>query len=224
MGRPRTPLLSRERVVDTALAIIDASGLDALSLERLADELGVKAPSLYYHFRDKAEILAEVARHVLLEAPIPRPRDDDPWTEWFVQVSMSARAVILKHRNAAPLLHEFLARDLLVNLYENAAAYLEPGGHPRGAPHPDPRGARDPDDQRRSGRGGQQGTRRLSRDLRRHRSGRAAGAGPRPRRQPVVRGRAVRPVGAQLPRRRRRRSPAPRTGRPSRGRRPRRSR
>ena len=78
MGRPRTPLLSHERVVDTAFAIIDASGLDTLALERLADELGVKAPSLYYHFRDKAEILAEVARQVLLEAPIPPSREDDP--------------------------------------------------------------------------------------------------------------------------------------------------
>ena len=130
MGRPRTPLLSRERVADTALAIIDANGLEGLSLERLAEELGVKAPSLYYHFKDKAEILAEVARRVLVEAPIPRPRDDAPWTEWFAQVSLSARAAILKHRNAAPLLHEFLARDLLVNLYENAAAYLEQVGIP----------------------------------------------------------------------------------------------
>ena len=44
----------------TALEVIDADGLDAMSLERLADELGVKAPSLYHHFHDKAEILAAV--------------------------------------------------------------------------------------------------------------------------------------------------------------------
>lgn len=130
MGRPRTPLLSRKRVAEAALAIVDESGLDALSLERLAEDLGVRAPSLYYHFRDKAEILAEVARRLLMKAPIPERRDDVPWVEWFVQLSLSARAVILEHRNAAPLLHQFLARDLLVGLYDNSARYLEEAGIP----------------------------------------------------------------------------------------------
>jgi AcrR family transcriptional regulator len=130
MGRPSTPLLSRKRVAETALQIIDTHGLDALSLERLADELGVKAPSLYYHFRDKAEILAEVARRLLLEAPIPERRANLPWIEWFVQMGLAARAAILRHRNAAPLLHQFLARDLLVGLYEDAAKFLEASGVP----------------------------------------------------------------------------------------------
>jgi hypothetical protein len=65
-----------------------------------------------------------------MQAPIPERRDDLPWVEWFVQLSLSARAVILEHRNAAPLLHQFLARDLLVGLYDASARYLEEVGIP----------------------------------------------------------------------------------------------
>ncbi|WP_217146263.1 TetR/AcrR family transcriptional regulator, partial [Streptomyces sp. AC627_RSS907] len=49
MARPRKPLLSRERIVTAALALVDAEGLQAVSTRRLAAELGVSGPSLYNH-------------------------------------------------------------------------------------------------------------------------------------------------------------------------------
>ena len=52
MARPSKPLISRDACARAALEIIDAEGLDALSLERLATEIGVRAPSLYHHFAD----------------------------------------------------------------------------------------------------------------------------------------------------------------------------
>jgi len=61
MARPRQALLSRERIVATATAIVDAEGLPALSIRRLADELGVRGPSLYNHFATKDDILDAVA-------------------------------------------------------------------------------------------------------------------------------------------------------------------
>jgi AcrR family transcriptional regulator len=61
MVRPRQALLSRERIVATATALIDAEGLDALSIRRLAAELGVRGPSLYNHFATKDDILDAVA-------------------------------------------------------------------------------------------------------------------------------------------------------------------
>lgn len=59
MARPSQPLIDRERVIETALSLIDAEGLAASSLPRRARELGVKTPSLYHHFDDRAEIMAE---------------------------------------------------------------------------------------------------------------------------------------------------------------------
>ena len=61
MPRPRTPLLSRELIVDRALFIIDSDGLAELSTRRLARDLAVSAPSLYNHFATKEEILDAVA-------------------------------------------------------------------------------------------------------------------------------------------------------------------
>lgn len=70
MARPRKPLLSRERIVTTALALIDAEGLPALSTRRLAAELGVSGPSLYNHFTTKDEILDAVADTVIAHVDV----------------------------------------------------------------------------------------------------------------------------------------------------------
>lgn len=61
MARPRKPLLSRDRIVAAAGALVDAEGLEAVSTRRLAAALGVSGPSLYNHFRTKDEILDAVA-------------------------------------------------------------------------------------------------------------------------------------------------------------------
>jgi AcrR family transcriptional regulator len=118
--------------VATALAIIDSEGLDAFSLPRLARELGVRAPSLYHHFEDRAEILEEVAQSIVRETVIPRKPSTEDWMEWFVTLAMNFRRVILRHGNAAPILLEFLPRDILTPLYDDAAEFLEKSGVPRG--------------------------------------------------------------------------------------------
>lgn len=70
MGRPSRPLLSRDRIVATALALVDAEGLDAVSTRRLAAELGVSGPALYNHFAGKDAIIDAVVDTVLGEVDI----------------------------------------------------------------------------------------------------------------------------------------------------------
>lgn len=70
MARPRTPLLSRERIVAAALALVDADGLEALSTRRLATELSVSGPSLYNHFATKDELLDAVVDSVMGEVDL----------------------------------------------------------------------------------------------------------------------------------------------------------
>jgi AcrR family transcriptional regulator len=111
-------------VVAAALRIIDAEGLAACSTPRLAREFGVRAPSLYHHFVDRADIMAEVARLVVRETPFPRVRDPDHWMDWFVEQAINFRRTILKHPNVAPILLEFLPRDQLSALYDHAATLL----------------------------------------------------------------------------------------------------
>jgi AcrR family transcriptional regulator len=57
--------LTRERIVDAALAVMDAEGLDAVTMRRVAREVGVEAMSLYHHVRDKDDLLQAVCDRVM---------------------------------------------------------------------------------------------------------------------------------------------------------------
>ena len=132
MPRPSSPLISRDAVVETSLRLIDADGLDAFSLPRLARELKVQTPSLYYHFADRADILRTVARAIVLETRPPDPATCASWVDWFVGISLAFRRAVLSHRNAAPILLQFMPRDLLVRNYEVGVQVLAELGVPPG--------------------------------------------------------------------------------------------
>lgn len=61
---PREPL-SRERIIDTALALVDANGLEALSMRRLGAELGMDPMAAYYYVPSKAALLDAVVEAVM---------------------------------------------------------------------------------------------------------------------------------------------------------------
>jgi AcrR family transcriptional regulator len=124
MPRPSKPLIRRDAVIEASLRIIDTEGLDALSLPRLARELNVQAPSLYHHFADKAEILKAVARAIVVETRLPDPQSVPNWIEWLVALSLAFRDSMLRHRNAVPLLLQFMPRDVLIRNYNESALYL----------------------------------------------------------------------------------------------------
>ncbi|NRI65505.1 TetR family transcriptional regulator [Rhodococcus sp. MS16] len=130
MPRPSKPLISRASAVAASIDIIDTEGLDAFSLPRLAKHLGVRAPSLYHHFEDKSAILSAVARHIAGAGTIPRRKPGPDWPEYFVTLSLNLRRSILRHRNAAPILLQYLPRDLLIGPYEETAHFLEASGVP----------------------------------------------------------------------------------------------
>ncbi|MFI6581303.1 TetR/AcrR family transcriptional regulator C-terminal domain-containing protein [Embleya sp. NPDC050493] len=96
--------MNRETVVGEALDLLDEVGLDAVSTRRLAKRLGVEQPSLYYHFRNKKELLgamAEAAMRPHATAPLPEP--DDDWRDWFVENTRSLRRTLLMRRDGARL-------------------------------------------------------------------------------------------------------------------------
>jgi len=119
VGRPSKPLISREAATRAALQVIDDEGLDGFSLGAVAKRMNVKAPSLYYHFSDKAEILSEVARFILLDTGYS---DDNgsSWEERTIELCVETRRALLKHPNAAPLILQFFPRHLLLDAYEHA--------------------------------------------------------------------------------------------------------
>lgn len=119
-GRPAQPLITRTTAAAAALSLIDRDGLDGLSLQGVAQILGVRAPSLYYHFKDKEELLTEVARAVLDEIT----RETGPWSnDWekrTIELSIAVRRVMLRHPNAALLALRFFPRKLMLPAYERS--------------------------------------------------------------------------------------------------------
>lgn len=102
MARPRTPLLSRDGIRDTALALIDAHGLQSLSMRRLAHELGVQAASLYGHYATKDAVFDAVAN--LLVADVDTDGFQEGWRPGLLCWARSYHAALAAHPNAVPLI------------------------------------------------------------------------------------------------------------------------
>ena len=124
-----TPISLRSRALGEALRNADVEGLDALSIRRLADALGVKGASLYHHFRDKDEILDGVATLALAEL---RPPSDEtlPWIDWLLQVAQSYRQALLAHPNLLPLVLRRYNLRAGWAVYDYAARKLTEAGIP----------------------------------------------------------------------------------------------
>ncbi len=94
--------LDRQRIVDTALGIIDADGIAGLTFRRLADELGVTPMSLYWHVADKAELMELVGHQVLAEVRVPESRGD--WREQLADVHRAMFVSFMRHPNTVDIL------------------------------------------------------------------------------------------------------------------------
>jgi TetR/AcrR family transcriptional regulator, tetracycline repressor protein len=68
--------ISRDDVVAAALRVMDTDGLDAVTMRRVASEVGVEAMSLYHHVRDKDDLFDGVVEHVMGGFPLPEPTGD----------------------------------------------------------------------------------------------------------------------------------------------------
>ena len=100
--------LSRERVLAAAVSLADADGIQALTMRRLAADLGVEAMSLYYHLPAKQALLDGVADTVLEEIAAAIGRldhsGDDDWRTRLRRQCLTARRVMLRHPWAPGLL------------------------------------------------------------------------------------------------------------------------
>ena len=99
-SKTRTPL-NKQRVLRAAVELADAHGVDAVSMRRLAQELGVEAMSLYNHVKNKDEILDGLVETVAQE--IEPPPDGADWKAALRHILVSAHETLLRHRWAQSL-------------------------------------------------------------------------------------------------------------------------
>jgi len=97
--------LDRETLVRTALRVLDRTGLDGLTVRKIASELNVQAPALYWHFKNKQELLDEMATTVFADSIREQgmPRDELPWSAWAEKFAGDLRRTLLRYRDGAHL-------------------------------------------------------------------------------------------------------------------------
>src|SRR3954447_21474220 len=98
------PALSRDVVADRALALADSEGLEAVTIRRLANQLGVTPMALYWHFRTKEDLLAGLAERVLDDIVVPEPSGD--WVADMRAALVALVTAMRPHPQAAPLVAE----------------------------------------------------------------------------------------------------------------------
>ena len=94
--------LTRDAIVDAALALLDRDGLAALSMRRLAHELDAGAASLYWHVGNKEELLTLMLDRIVGEHEVPDP-DPENWQEQIKEMARESRRLLQRHRDAAQI-------------------------------------------------------------------------------------------------------------------------
>lgn len=120
--------LSRSLISAKAVELIDRDGLDALSLERLAKELGVRTPSLYGHFGNKEDVLRSATRRIINETPVVALESVRDWRPWLVEGGLNLRATMLRHPEATTLIIRYYPYDMLLRHRERAISVLDEAG------------------------------------------------------------------------------------------------
>ncbi len=128
--------VTREDVITAAVALLDEVGLAGLTLRRLAERLDIKAPTLYWHFRNKRELLDEMATAILGDALAAHrlPRPGQPWWEWLAERARSQRQALLLHRDSVLVVSgNRPTANLLPDIEAQLAALVDVGFSPREA-------------------------------------------------------------------------------------------
>ena len=102
--RPPEQPLSRDRIVSTALALVDREGLASLSMRRLAATLGVDPMAIYYYLPNKAALLDAIVEAVNLDLPVASFEMPPALHDLVMAAGRLLRSVLLRHPHALPLL------------------------------------------------------------------------------------------------------------------------
>jgi AcrR family transcriptional regulator len=129
LREPRTyraaPPLTRDRIVEAAIAILDADGPDGLTMRRLAERLGAGPTTLYWHVRTKDDVLDLSLDEIFGEVPLPEPGE---WRAGVRALLIGWREVMVRHPWAPALLGRPMLGPNVLTRTEFLQATLVRGG------------------------------------------------------------------------------------------------
>jgi AcrR family transcriptional regulator len=125
-GRGPAAALSRDQIADTALAIADAEGIDAVSIRRLARDLRSGVMSLYHYFDSRDELLELMADRIAAEMVVPGELPGD-WREALHAIAKYSRAAFTRHPWLHTAMHERMrVTPNLMRHIEQSAQAIQP--------------------------------------------------------------------------------------------------
>ncbi|MFB6723100.1 TetR/AcrR family transcriptional regulator [Kribbella sp. NPDC056345] len=95
--RREQPVLSQEQIVAAAIKLLDANGIEALTMRKLGAELGAVATAVYWHVANKDELIELVVDHVYGEIDVPEISSPDEWRAAVTAFAQNFRNMILRH-------------------------------------------------------------------------------------------------------------------------------
>ena len=123
--------LTRERIVDAAIALADAEGLESVTIRRLAQDQGVTPMALYWHFKDKDRLFDGVVERLSASIDLARAEraSDRPWAE-HLRVLLGELLVVLRAHPALVGLvpGRIMLSDAGLDVAEQVLAVLKKGG------------------------------------------------------------------------------------------------
>ena len=102
--------LDMVRIVAAAWTVVDRECIAGLSTHKVAAELTVKQPAIYYHVRSKQELLSLMVEQ-MLRASLRSPRSDLPWWEWLRDYCRETRRLLLSHKDGGLIAASAPARE-----------------------------------------------------------------------------------------------------------------
>jgi TetR/AcrR family tetracycline transcriptional repressor len=131
MGEHKRAGLTRHTIIETALRLLDEVGLGGLTVRRLAAELGVQSPALYWHLRNKQDLLDGLADAITVAAGMGPPHDGESWQDWLARRARAYRRSLLAHRDGARIVANARMRPATLRMLdEELTAMLDRGFTP----------------------------------------------------------------------------------------------
>ena len=131
-GRPRAgeEALTRERIVEAALSLVDEQGMEALSMRQLAKELGVDPMAIYHHLPNKRALLSGLIEKAFSGMRVPEPEDTGDWRERVRRWACAFREVARAHPKLVPHLASYpeAASEATLESTEELYAAFEAAG------------------------------------------------------------------------------------------------
>ena len=122
--------IARDNIVDAAFQLLDEAGMEGVTLRKVACSLGIRAPSVYWHFKSKQALVDAMADAMIVDVA-RNIREGQPWRQTLLQIAREFRVAFKARRDGARVYAgTFIATENVLRVGEASIAALTAAGAP----------------------------------------------------------------------------------------------